>query len=175
MKLHKNEVTLDTCGCKFQQSVDRDDPTDVMSFDHFIQKCPVHAQILDDEAWKLVWLNDNSEQHRKNGLYRALTVEDPTGLGAGLVENIPAQRRKFNATFGRDLAEFDAQGQPVMEDHYDVIGGSLCYAWAFDENRCLCICIDGVHMDAVDKQRVQDYCDARFGPDQVRVRNSNEG
>ena len=174
MRILKNEVTLDTCGCKFQQSKDRDDPTARMSFDHFIQKCPAHAQMTDPDAWSAVWLDPSSEQHRKNGLYKALTVDDPIGLGAGLVEPIVSQKQVRSEFFNRTVGEFDANGNAVMQTRYELIGGTTCYIWKFDDQRCLCLCFDGCWLDAPTKQRLQDYCNGTYGTDVVRVMNANE-
>lgn len=174
MRMHKNEVTFDTCGCQVQLQKDLDIPGSRMEFMHFLKKCPAHAQMADPEAWGKCWLDTDSEQHRKNDLYKALTVTDPLGLGAGLVEEIVTPKKQFSTFFQRDLTVFDATGQPETQSRYELIGGQDCYTWIFDANRCLCLCFDGCYMDAATKQRLQDYCDATWGASTVRVINADE-
>ncbi len=174
MRMHKNEITFDTCGCQVQMQKDLDVEGSRMEFMHFLKKCPAHAQMNDPDAWGKCWLNTDSEQHRKNDLYKALTVTDPLGLGAGLVKEVKTPAQRQSAFWGRGVTVFDTDGSPVMETNYELIGGIECYVWLFDANRCLCLCFDGCLMDAAKKQELQNYCDATWGADTVRVLNAGD-
>ena len=174
MRMHKNEVTFDTCGCQVQLQRDLDIPQSPQEFMHFLKKCPAHAQMEDPEAWGKCWTNPDSEQHRKNNFYKRLTVEDPTGLGAGLVERITRQKMVMSEFFGTNVGVFDSDGSPVMDERYEVIGGTDCYVFCFDANRCCCICFRTLLLSDAKKAELQAYCDATWGAGTVRVMNASE-
>lgn len=174
MRMHKNEVRFDTCGCYIQLQRDLDVPGSRMEFMHVIEKCPAHSHLSEAALWAACWTDANSEQHRKNDFYKALTVDDPLGIGAGLVEPITRQKQVRSEFFDRSVGVFDAAGQPVMETRYELIGGQNCYVWTFDANRCLCLCFDGCFLDATKKAALQAWCDTTWGANTVRVMNAND-
>jgi hypothetical protein len=175
MRRHDQYVTFDTCGCRFNEWWDRDAPEAGTHFDHFERKCPAHAALTDAEAWQACWLDPDSEQHRKNGIYKELTVDHPERYPS-IVEAVVEPQRVRDDFWGRDVIAVDpVTHTPVMETRYVVKNGDdRGYIWKFDDRRCLCLCIDGVWLTPPEKTRLQEFCDQTYGVARVRVLNPGE-
>lgn len=85
----------DTCGCTVEEIYNG---TDIVGMGEVIKKCAAHATVPDNELYGVLYTNPDSEQKRKNLLYKHL-VETETGKdlpegGRGLADGV-----KYNWSF----------------------------------------------------------------------------
>jgi len=136
----------DTCDCIIEQTHDPDNPAYGVQFSKVIQKCISHQNIADDQINNIVYANVDSEQKRKNGLYRKLLEDDALALFE-IVKN--------------------PDGTSVRQ-----LKSGIGYNWSFqglDDKRVLSISITGVALSVPVKNAIKAYCDTTFGVGKVVI------
>ena len=125
MRMSNQRYSPDTCGCRINQTFDRDANPRVISMVNMDFVCPGHAGLDDTQCNARI----HAEQAMKNGFYRLVT-ELPLSLG--LTKAVTQRTGEIDAATNR----FKTQ------THHD-LADDIEFVWEFDANRQLKVWLVG--------------------------------
>ena len=146
MAISFQKWTPDTCKCVLEESHNPSDPAYGVKFSKVLSKCDDHFNTSDSNLYNVIYLNGDSDQKLKNGMYKELIENNALGLSKEVTDNLNGTTRQ-------------------LKDGMD-------YTWRFegrDSTRILYVKISGTTLSGATRNTLNSWIITKFGIGKVIV------
>ena len=144
MAISFQKWTPDTCKCIFEESHNPSDSSYGVKFSKVLSKCDDHLNTPDNNLYDVIYLNADSEQKLKNGIYKELTENNALGFSKEVTDDLNGTTRQ-------------------LKDGLD-------YKWRFegrDSARILYVKISGTTLSSSVRNTLNSWITTKFGTGKV--------